>query len=393
MNIFYKAISRKIIFKALIAVFIAINLATVSLFLFHEVFNFTSSNSAVYFLKSNTGLIEIKRDLFFEDADRLLFMFDANQMLNYLMRGLAIAKGKPVLELSWNSGSGVGDIKQFRSDGTMISLSFSRFKADSGEQHGLFLGGDLPYGDGSRSRNRNNSGFGYYDGTSWSHIWCASNEGLHIARTNQSVLPPMWKYSGSRVIKNTQEEIILESEHEVDIDGTRIKMTRDVALRAEEDYFLMRIRITNPNYNPFTYSYAYGDEPWVGNYGTSDGDVGWYDRGVIQYEKFISPLQHKYAGYWDYGNEAAGEKHLYTGSANFIEWISPTPSYVFFSNTLDDCCKELSPLSSKNNRVLNIVWFNQTLMPGESRDHIFAVGMAKVDPATGFPKKPAINLH
>lgn len=139
------------------------------------------------------------------------------------------------------------------------------------------------------------------------------------------------------------------------------------------------------------YSFAYGDEPWVGHFGGSEGDVGWYGGGLIRYEGFISPTQYRYAGFWDYGNDAAGEKHIYTGYANFIEWLSPTPSYVFLSNTIDNCCNELLPLSSIYRRSINIVYLNQILMPAESRDHVFAIGIAGLNPKD-LPKKPDVNI-
>ncbi|MDP2167486.1 MAG: hypothetical protein Q8J64_04045, partial [Thermodesulfovibrionales bacterium] len=139
--------------------------------------------------------------------------------------------------------------------------------------------------------------------------------------------------------------------------------------------------------------YAYGDEPWVGDFGASEGDVGWYKEGLVKYEQFISPVKHRYAGYWDHGNEAAGEQHHYTEYADFIEWVTPTPSYVYFSNSFDACCSATSALQTVYNRVINIAWLNQILLPGDSKDHILFIGMATVDPLIAFPKKPETVLE
>jgi hypothetical protein len=374
---------RIIIFTVIIA-----NVAMASIVVFHDVFNFTSSNSAIYVLRGWYGGIEVKRDLFIEEADRLIFKIDINRIFHSFMKGQAIARDNPVLELTWDDDEGIGDIKQFRPDGSVLSMAFSRFREESGDLHGLFLGGDLPYGDSSRSQWQDTSGFGYYDGSEWFHIWCASNEGFNISGEKVSAVPSLWKFLGSRVLKDTKEEVILESDHEIQMAGHAIRMKRIASFRAGDDYFILKVKFTNAGSAPLTYSYAYGDEPWVGRFGSSEGDVGWYKKGLVKYEKFISPSQNSYAGFWDIGNEVAGETKGYSGYANFIEWLSPNPSYVFFSNDFDDCCDELKPLSDKDNRVLNVVWLNKLLLEGESRTHTFALGMARPELEGGVPQKP-----
>lgn len=381
---------KRFLLKVLIGTVLFAHLAMVSIFIFHEVFDFTSSNSALYFLRGKTGGIEITRDLILEDADRLIFMLDASYVFHYLMRGVAIAKGTPVLELTWDSKEGRGDIKEFLSDGKFITLSFSRFREGKDTPRGLFLGGDLPYGDVTRAEQQQTSGFGYYDGEQWFHIWCAANEGFSLAGKSSTIVPTLWKFRGSRVIKHTNEEVILESSHEAKIEGQKIYMRRFVQFRAGENYFTLKIRIINPNTSPLTYGLAYGDEPWVGSFGASTGDIGWYADGLIKYETFISPHQYSYAGFWNHGNDAAGEDTTgYSNCANFIEWVSPRPSYVFLSNSLANCCQENVPLYSIFNRSINIVWLNMLLLPGDSKDHILIIGMAEVDPLAGIPVKPA----
>jgi hypothetical protein len=370
------------------------NIAMASIFLFHELFNFTSSNSAVYFLRGKFGGIEIKRDLLIEEADRLIFMVDANRVFNYLMKGMAIARNKPILELTWDEELGVGDIKQFRSDGSIMSFPFSRFESVDRRPQGLFLGGDLPYGDVSRAENRDTSGLSYYDGEDWHHIWCAIDEGFKALGEKPASVPPLsWDFLDSRVLKYTEDEIILQSDHALDLDGRKVRMERFASFRAGDDYFVLKVKVTNEGAKPVSYGYSWGDEPWVGDYGASRGDVGWYEDGIIKYEQFISPLKHTYAGYWDYGNDAAGEKHEFTGHANFVEWFAPAPSLVFLSNAIEDCCDERLPLYSVSDRVISLVWLNQLLLPGQSRTYTLALGMATVNPATGMPQKPLTVIN
>jgi hypothetical protein len=366
-----------------------INIAMASIFLFHEFFNFTSSNSALYFLRGKFGGVEIKRDLLMEEADRLIFMLDANRLFNYFMKGMAVARNKPILELTWDDNLGVGEVKQFRSDGSQLSFPFSRFEAGKERPQGLFLGGDLPYGDISRAENQDTSGMSYFDGNDWHHIWCAIDEGFKIlGKEPTSVLPLKWEFLGSNVLKYTQEEIILQSQHELEIEGHYVKMDRFASFRAGDDYFVSKVKLTNRGTNPLSYGYSWGDEPWVGEYGASKGDVGWYQGGIIKYEQFISTSKHKYAGYWDYGNDAAGEGHDFSGHANFVEWFNPAPSLVFLSNAIEECCDERIPLYSYSDRVISLVWLNQLLLPGQSRTYTLAVGMAPLNSRTGMPVKP-----
>lgn len=370
--------------------FVFFHLFSAFLIVFQGFVPFTSGNSVVYVLRGERGGIELSRDLILEDADRLIFMMDASCVFNYFMRGLAMAKRKPILELTWDAQRGSGDVKQYREDGTELSLAFSRYKMDFGRPKGLFLGGDLSYGDISRSEGRGTSGFGYYDGRQWYHIWCALNEAFKLSGQNEMAYPPFWRYLGSNVLKNTEEEVILRSEHEVDIGDVRFRMKRFVSFRAGEDYFTLKVRITNANTEPVVFDYAVGDEPWIGNYGSSDGDVGWYEDGLVEYEGTISPLRYKYAGFWDRGNWAAGEDADFSGYANFVEWLGPAPSYVYFSNSFENCCLKGMPLSSRDTRVINIVWINQMLLPGQSRDFAFAIGMAGIDEENDFPAKPLV---
>jgi hypothetical protein len=365
-----------------------VNMAMASVFLFHEIFNLTSSNSAVYFLRGKTGGVEVKRDLFIEDADRMMFMVDASNVFNYLMKGMAIARQNPVLELTWNEGEGVGEVKQFRTDGSVLSLCFARSSDHTGKPMGLFLGGDLPYGDASRAPTQDTSGFGYFDGQDWHHIWCASNEAFKLSGLRRNFVPSDWKYLGSKVLKDTKDEVILQSNHELDIGEKRIMMQRLISFRAGDDYFVLKIKLTNAGRKAVSYGYSWGDEPWVGHYGASKGDIGWYDGGLVKTEQLISPSRHRYVGFWDYGNDLAGEGRDFSGYANFVEWFSATPSLVFFSNAIDRCCDESLPLSSETDRVVNIVWLNQLLMPSESRTYTLAIGLARPDPENGMPVKP-----
>jgi hypothetical protein len=383
---------KKRLIKILVITIALVNIAMASVFVFHEFLDFTSSNSALYFLRGRYGGIEIRRDLLLEDAKRVIFMLDANSIFNYLVKGIAVAKHKSVLELTWDEDVGFGHVKQFRPDGTELTFPFSRFMIGERVVQGLFLGGDLSYGDMTRSDHHNTSGMGYFDGERWYHIWCRTNEGIRL-RGGKLISVNTMDFLGSRVLKNTEDEVILQSDHRLVRDSQVIGMRRFASFRAGDDYYTLKVMFTNEGLRPVIYGYAWGDEPWVGDFGSSRGDIGWYQGGLIKTERIISPNRFRYAGFWDYGNDIAGEGHDFTGKANFVEWAPPVPSYVMFSNSLEKCCDEKLPLSSDEVRIVSVMWHDQMLMPGESRTYTLAVGMAALDPDTGMPAKPATSIN
>lgn len=353
-------------------------------------FYFTSSLSAIYLVQENDGSLSLKRDLIIGESDKLVFMLDFNGILNHLDRDKAYASHSPVLELSWDEDAGIGNVKEFRPDGTALSIAFSRFVEDGGRKpHGLFVGGDLPFGDAFRSGRMNTNGYGYYDGKDWYHIWCTANEGFSISGIGERTLNPgQWVYLGSKVIKNSDKEIIIESYHKAEIEGNHVMMQRRAIMRAGTGYFILKVSFTNAGDKPLMYGYYYGDEPWVGRFGASRGDVGWYEGGLITKETAMSPQRFGYAGYWDRGNMLAGEKPDFTGYANFIEWDNPVPSLVTFANSFDSCCDQSRPLADEDNRVILLSWLSQTLAPSETRTYTMAIGMAGVGERQGLPVKP-----
>lgn len=352
-------------------------------------FFFTSSLNAIYFVQEKDGSLQLKRDLLLEESDKLVFMLNFTGILSQMDRNKAYASHKPMLELAWDEDSGRGNVKEFRPDGTAISVAFSRFSSGSGTKpQGLFIGGDLPFGDAFRSERMNTSGYGYYDGKQWYHIWCTANEAFNLAGSDEMVTPVLWSYTGSSVLKNSEGEIIIESYHKKVINGVPVKMTRRAIMRAGTGYLTLKVSFTNDSDKPVMYSFAYGDEPWIGSFGASRGDVGWYQGGFIQKETSLSPNKYRYAGYWDFGNSLAGEKPVYTGYANFIEWDNPVPSMVTLSNSTDRCCDENRPLDDESARSIVLTWLSQSLQPGETRTYTMAIGMARLGERRGFPEVP-----
>lgn len=77
-------------------------------------------------------------------------------------------------------------------------------------------------------------------------------------------------------------------------------MKRTLQKRLGEDYVLLKVEFTNSGAVPFSYSFAFGNEPWVGDfYRGSKGNIGWTDGAPYKYEGYVQPSQHTFAGYWE----------------------------------------------------------------------------------------------
>lgn len=394
-----------IVFFVFLIVFSAFIIGTD--FVFERVFHINSENAVTYFIRDDGGRIKVVNDLGFDQAHRLVFMIDFNCVFNLLDEIEAVFVNKPLIELSWNNEKGEGIIKEFRPDGSKFLVVLSRFVKragipDGASVKGLFIGGDLPYGDvdAYNDRSRNNTGMAFYDGKRWYHIWCAINEGMILSDQDATEIPPWgWNYLGSRVLKASSSEVVIESMHELGgiTSGALpvgLLMKRTLYKRGGDDYVILKIEYSNTGTTPIIYTYSFGDEPWVGNFGTSKGNVGWADGVLYRRQGLVLTDKHKFAGYWDIGNDDIGEGHNFTGYANFVEWVSHPPDFVYFANNFTPDLDKLDsslPLDSYDNRIINLLWLDEVLKPGESKTHTFALGMAGPDTSGKLPVKPAVR--
>jgi hypothetical protein len=368
------------------------------------VFHLTSANAVLYTLRQADGTIEVTNHLRPDETDRVERMMDFSCLFNAFSRTQA-AIGLGNIEYTWDEKNGDGVIKDFRPDGTELLVVLARFATVEGSARGLFIGGDLPLGDTQRSleSGNNNTGIAFYDGKRWNHIWCTINESVALSGGRKVPFDPSdWKYLGSKALKSSTSEVILESSHELNttIRGSvpvSLFMKRTMQKRTGEDYLLLKVEFMNQGSTPFAYAYSIGDEPWVGDfYRGSRGNVGWTDGALYKYEGFVDPGQHTFAGFWDIGNDVIKEQGEFTGYADFIEWLSGPPTFVYFANDFDYSKVDTKKaLSSWNFRVVNLIWLNQALQPGERKEYVVALGMAKPGRKAGvhFPVKPVVRRN
>jgi hypothetical protein len=224
-------------------------------------------------------------------------------------------------------------------------------------------------------------------------VWCNANEILAPASDPKRQLAPQaWRYLGSRVVRQSCDEAVLASSHEAVVDGVPLRLDRYALFRAGQPYFVLGIRIANAGEQAARFYYAYGDEPWVGRYGASAGDVGWLDDQQIEVEGAFDARRFHAAGMADLGNPAAGERGPFTNTADFIAWLGPlAPDGLYFSNAPGVMPTPGRPLAS-NERFLGLQWGVETLRPGAALAYFLAIGQAQLDPQTGRPRAPPVTF-
>jgi hypothetical protein len=359
-------------------------------------FNITGSNEGIFLLRGQQGaLFELKDDIYLGEAYRYIIGIDfdrARQLYNTLFTNSRVTE--PHLYYKWDEKNGEGFIRNYLTGGKQILINFGRFIDEFGhDASGLFVGGGLPANVKDDDKVKMNAtGIAYHDGVRWFHIWCNANEAI-FNNALEPQYPSSWKYLGSRIIRHSEKELILESNHEVIIDNVPLHIDRHAHIRAGEIYFSLTITIKNAGNSPASYYYSYGDDPWLGNYGSSGGNVGWSGDGLYYYVGRLNTKKYNYAGYFDFGNAAIGEGHNFTRTANFIEWSGNSEPFVYFSNgpfDIPPVSDEKIPLSG-NARFIGISWGPRTLQPNQSETYSLTIGMADHDPKTGFPVKPEID--
>lgn len=351
----------------------------------------------LYLIRGNGGkLFELKDDILLGEYERLIFKFELDSLRASLPEKKS-ARG-PYIDYKWRKNQGDGYIQSFSPDGSRFIVCFSRFRDSLNKvPDGLFVGGGLPSSKYEHGDIQNNeTGVAFYDGTRWYHLWCNANEIITSVSETPSY-PSQWEFQGSRVVYDHKEELILESNHRVMLNGNPFQVNRYVMYKAGDRHFFLIIEIKNTGTAPAGYYYVYGDEPWVGDFGTSVGNVGWLKDRPFYFEGYIDTRANTFAGMYDIGNPyiLGGTSVQYTGTANFIDWsYGVKPDQAYFSNNIGTVAdeKEKVPLFSKQNRVLMLQWGPRILAPGKSDRLILAIGMAEKDPRKWLPVKPETKL-
>lgn len=362
-------------------------------------FNPTGDHEGLYLLKGKNGfLFELTDDLFPEEGSRLIYGTPLTKFKNVISVSKCNASVGSCINFEWNESTGRGFVKNIYPDGRKLFISLGRFQGAKGlATKGLFVGGGLPTSDPDYDLyNANETGMAFFDGYRYYHIWCNVNEFMASSLDHTVISYPVeWEYLGSKVLENTDKDLTLSSRHRALIDGTPYVIDKIFFYESGDSYFTLTTKITNMGDKSAEFIYGYGDEPFLGNYGSSKGNVGWLKEGIINTETYFSTLTNTFAGMFDYGNSLIGENHGdYTWKSNFIEWDSKNrPDVGYFANKEGGTGFEQNkPLANPDNRFIGLEW-HRALKPKESFTFTLAIGMASNKPVSYFPEKPVTHLN
>ena len=333
----------------------------------------------IFLLRGKSGAaLELKDDLFLGDGSRLLAGVSFSRMRRLLSR-----EGHPMpgawLELEWDERAGSGIVRNHLGDGTELVTLFARYEDSLGKlPQGLFVGGALPdvAADGSA---QSESGVAYHDARGWHHVWCNVNEAIHDSKAQRISYPSEWKLLGTRVLIRDRDRVVLESSHELALGGSTLRMDRFAYFRAGKPWFKLGIRIVNAGEIPVAYTYLYGDEPWVGQFGSAKGNVGWSSDGIVREEALVDPRRHRWAGILDEDSAIA----------NFVSWVGgDLPDLVYFSNHPGGKGAVVGTPLDSNEVFIGLQWNGRSLPPGEDDSLLLSFGLAALDERTHVPLLP-----
>lgn len=363
-------------------------------------FDFRQEASGFFVLKGEKGAwFELTDDLTPEDAPNMLWGMPLYPFKS-IVTSTASEEGREThIDFRWNKEKGRGFIRNSWRDGSKLVINLSRYRDSNGKDpSGIFIGGGLPPSDPDyQFLNNEATGMTYFNGQRWFHVWCNANEGI-LSPLSPFIpaYPSDWKFKGSWIRENDGTNLSIESRHNMNLAGVPLDLNRMLFYTSGNRYVILATVITNRGRVPSTVQYQYGDEPWIGDFGSSAGDVGWTEKELLLTEREVDPVRNSFIGMFDYGNPLAGETHSYSGIANFIEWDrAERPDKAYVSNFSGGIMRgpKPMPLASTTNRYINLQWGPRTLQPGESLSFTIAVGMADNDGKTGMPLLPKTDLN
>lgn len=302
------------------------------------------------------------------------------------------------LELGWNPSDGKGDVRHRLASGDILRTCFHCGFA--GYTGGLFIG------------SLSGSGMGFYPrtpirGYSSINVFCAQDESIWD-QGEKAEYSFGWsenfgtgadgkrlEYRRGRVLEQDRNRLVLQSENS----GGCYRVTRVAATRLGTRYFILATRIHNTCKRPVRFDFWSGDDPWIGLYRSSDGDVGWTPDGLVRTEASYGPGEFTAGGLYDLGNAALGQKEGgFSGQANFflLDPATPLPDKTYFANRFAHGPDEIDPkkpLDNKTLTALNMGWTDRVLKPGQGFTVAMALGLAEVPTVGEVPRLPVVSAE
>ena len=201
------------------------------------------------------------------------------------------------------------------------------------------------------------------------------------------------EYVSGRVLEATRDSVVLTSENRAGCYEVR----KLAATWATARFWILGTRITNRCAHAVHFDFFSGDDPWIGTYKSSDGDVGWTPLGFVRNETRLELGDFAEGGLVDLGNQALGQSEgSFSNQANFIalDPTLPLPDEADFANRFAHGQSEVDPkrpLDNKSMTALNLGWLRRKLDPGQSMRVAFALGLAVTGNQPCTPRLPQLG--
>ena len=314
--------------------------------------------------------------------------------------GSAAASAKPsrspALKVGWDPATGKGDVVHRLAGGDRMRTCFHCGYA--GYTGGLVIGAF------------NGSGLGLYPqrpirGFKRINVFCAQDESIWD-RAEKAEYSYGWsenfgkkgkgkrlEYVRGRIVEGGPERVVLQSENA----GGCYRATKVAHTRKGATWWILATRITNRCDHAIRFDFFTGDDPWIGLYKSSDGDVGWISQGLVRHEQALGAGEFVVGGLYDLGNEALGqEEGSFSGQANFflLDPALPLPDLAAFANSFAHHAEDVDETRALDNKTLtalNLGWLDRTLAPGKGLTVALALGLARTGDTPGqLPEAPEI---
>jgi len=201
------------------------------------------------------------------------------------------------------------------------------------------------------------------------------------------------EYVSGRIVEANRERVVLESENA----GGCYRVRKIASTWATTQFWVIATRVTNRCDHVVHFDFFSGDDPWIGLYKSSDGDVGWTPLGQVRNEQRFELGTFTSGGLWDRGNPAIGQTEgTFSNQANFfaLDPTLPLPDEASFANRFAHGKSDVfptKPLDNQSMTALNLGWSKQTLAPAAARDYAFALGLALTSDDRDTPGVPEIR--
>jgi hypothetical protein len=303
---------------------------------------------------------------------------------------------RPRFAVEWSPGTGRGKVTEALASGDTLSTCFHC--SYPGYTGGLVIGS---YGTSGMAFRPHEPIRGYSE----INVFCAQDESIWDL-DEEAEYTYGWsenfgdgpdgkplKYVGGSIVEHDDRHVLLSSENE----GGCYHVSKVATTRAGWRYWIIATRIRNRCDHAVRFHFHSGDDPWLGRYASSDGDVGWTPEGLVPREKAFVAGRFVAGGLYDLGNAELGQTDSgFSNQANFfaLDPSLPLPDFTAFANRFAHEAREVDPdrpLDNKTMTALNLGWRNRSLAPGESFTTAMALGLATTGAPGTIPQLPTMG--